>query len=90
MKIRVVERLMKFMLFACFASLIITLVSSGPRPTVAQDVAQHQHGDCCHETLQVDAEKSCWVAFPIMAVFWQLNSNKSYVEMFFKYLFKHS
>ena len=52
MKIRVVERLMKFALFACFASLSITLVSAGMRPAVAQDVAQHQHGDCCPKTLQ--------------------------------------
>ena len=29
-------------------------VTAGTRPAGAQDVAQHQHGDCCHKTLQTD------------------------------------
>ena len=33
---------------------------------------------------QIVAKKSCWVAFPIMAIFWQLNFNKSQVENVFQ------
>jgi len=46
-------------------------------PAGAQNVAQHFLANYCHKypsnlaiSLQIDAEASYWVAFPIMAIFW--------------------